>query len=222
VTVEIDWYREDFAYVNEPDANESKEHLTGMLVCHGECPACGNPIVKLEIGPAKQFQNGYMLDGEVASEMILYPQHFLRSVEPEVPESYKKDYSEACAVLTLSPKASAALSRRLLQTILRKEHNIQHKSLAQEIDDFIALRGVPSHLSGAIDAIRNVGNFAAHPLKNTNTGEIVEVEPYEAEWLLEVLDALFDFTFVQPIRLKKRKDELNKKLQAIGKPPMKE
>ena len=83
------------------------------------------------------------------------------------------------------------------------------------------MQQLPSHLAGAIDAIRNLGNFAAHPLKDTNTGEIVDVEPGEAEWLLDVLEQLFDFYFVQPEVLGRKRDELNEKLEAAGKPPMK-
>lgn len=105
--------------------------------------------------------------------------------------------------------------------MLRGEFGIQHSSLAKEIDDFIQLNGVPSYLTDAVDAIRNIGNFAAHPLKDTHSGEIVDVEPGEAEWLLEVLEALFDFAFVQPKKLEERKKKLNKKLQDIGKPQMK-
>lgn len=41
--------------------------------------------------------------------------------------------------------------------------------------------------------MRNIGNFAAHPLKDTSTGEILPVEAGEAEWNLETLEALFDF-----------------------------
>jgi hypothetical protein len=84
------------------------------------------------------------------------------------------------------------------------------------------MKDVPSYLAQAIDAVRNIGNFAAHPLKDTNTGEIIEVESGEAEWLLEVLEALFDFAFIQPIRLEQKKSALNQKLESIGKPPMKE
>ena len=40
---------------------------------------------------------------------------------PEVPSEFTKDYQEACLVLTDSPKASAALSRRCLQNLLREE-----------------------------------------------------------------------------------------------------
>lgn len=56
----------------------------------------------------------------------------------------------------------------------------------------------------------------------TNTGLILGVEPGEAEWLLDVLEALFDFYFVRPARLTAKRDALNKKLAEAGKPPMKE
>ena len=138
-----------------------------------------------------------------------------------MPAPYKQEFLEACAVLSLSAKAGAALSRRLLQSTLREEFHIEKSSLAGEIDDFVKLPDIPSYLSEAVDAVRNVGNFAAHPLKDTNTGEIVDVEPGESEWLLEVLEALFDFAFVQPERLRERKRKLNEKLDALGKPPMK-
>lgn len=80
---------------------------------------------------------------------------------------------------------------------------------------------LPSHVAEAIDAVRNTGNFAAHPMKSQSTGEIVPVEAGEAEWNLDVSEALFDFYFVQPGLLKKKKDALNAKLQEAGKPPMK-
>jgi hypothetical protein len=113
------------------------------------------------------------------------------------------------------------MSRRILQSVLREEFKIKHANLAQEIDEFIQKKDVPSYLTEAVDAVRNIGNFAAHPLKDTNTGEIVEVESGEAEWLLEVNESLFDFAFVQPKRLEERKKSLNAKLSAMGKPPMK-
>lgn len=134
---------------------------------------------------------------------------------------FSKDYNEACLILTLSPKASAALSRRCLQNILREKAGVKKGDLANEIQQVIDSNKLPSHLSESIDAIRNIGNFAAHPLKSTATGEIVEVEPGEAEWLLDVLEALFDFYFVQPAILQAKRDALNKKLAGIGKPAMK-
>lgn len=138
-----------------------------------------------------------------------------------VPVEYRDEYREAALVVDLSPKASATLSRRCLQRFLREHLKIKKRDLAQEIDELLSTGGLPAYLAEALDAIRNIGNFAAHPLKYTNTGEIVDVEPGEAEWLLEVLEMLFDFYFVQPDKAGARKVALNHKLQQLGKPPMK-
>lgn len=80
---------------------------------------------------------------------------------------------------------------------------------------------MPSHLVEAIDAIRNIGNFATHPIKSQKTGEIVPVEPGEAEWNLDVLESLFDFYFVQPEVIKRKRKALNEKLKSAGKKGMK-
>ena len=58
-------------------------------------------------------------------------------------------------------------------------------------------------------------------MKSTSTGTIVEVEPGEAEWTLDVIESLLDFYFVQPALTAKRKAELNKKLKDAGKPEIK-
>lgn len=193
----------------------------GLLVEWDICPECDGTIIQMHQGKYKKTEYGGTLSDTV-SKFIIFPLNSTRQVESEVPDSYKGEFLEASAVLNISPKASAALSRRVLQSVLRNKFGISHRSLAAEIDEFISLPSIPSYLSKAVDAIRNVGNFAAHPLKDTNTGEIIDVEPGEAEWLLEVLEALFDFTFVQPVRLEERKKKLNDKLAAAGKPKMKE
>ncbi len=122
---------------------------------------------------------------------------------------------EACAVLQLSPKASAALSRRNLQAILREKGKTTEKNLYDQIEEIIPK--VPSHISEGLHAVRHIGNFAAHPMKSTNSGEILEVEEGEAEWNLDVLESLFDFYFVQPEIFAKRKAGLNKKLREVAK-----
>lgn len=193
----------------------------GIRVSHGQCPHCDNFLVRVETGEINEEEGPGLALIDVKEE-IVYPKGASRPLDSEVPEPYAGEFREASTIQNMSPKASAALSRRVLQNVLREEFEIKHRSLAQEIDDFIKLKGVPSHLSGAVDAVRNIGNFAAHPSKNSDTGTIVEVEPGEAEWLLDVLDALFDFTFVQPKRLEERKRKLNEKLGEIGKPPMKD
>ena len=136
----------------------------------------------------------------------------------EVPASISNDYKEACLVEHLSPKAAAALARRCLQNIFH-EQGIEKDNLSQEIDEVI--KKLPSHLSESIDSIRNIGNFAAHPTKSTNTGLIVDVENGEAEWNLDTIEQLFDFYYVQPAKTKLKKDALNLKLNGVDKPRMK-
>jgi hypothetical protein len=207
----------------------SDEKITGYEITHVFCPACYNLIVVMRDGKYIPHSGGDDFDTpaiyehleDICNEEIIYPKGSNRPVEPEVPQKYANEYQESSALISISPKASAAMSRRLLQTILREECNVKKSDLVKEIDEFINSEGIPSYLVEAIDAIRNIGNFAAHPSKNTNTGEIVEVEEGEADWLLDILDALFDYIFVQPTKLKEQKKALNKKLKSIGKPPMK-
>jgi len=158
----------------------------------------------------------------IVKELTVWP---ITSSRKPVPSSvdtiFANDYKEACLILNLSPKASAALSRRCLQNILREKAGIKKGNLVNEIQQVIDSHKLPSYLSDNIDVVRNIGNFAAHPMKSTSTGEIIDVEPGEAEWMLDVIELLFDFYFVQPDIAKSKKDALNKKLSDAGKPPMK-
>jgi hypothetical protein len=155
-------------------------------------------------------------------KLLVYPKtHSRKPVPTEVPNAFATDYTEACLVLTDSSKASAALSRRCLQNILREKASVKKGDLATEIQQVLDSGQLPTYLAGSIDAIRNIGNFAAHPSKSTSSGEIVNVEPGEAEWNLEVLESLFDFYFVQPEILRVKKEALNEKLKSMGKPEMK-
>lgn len=174
------------------------------------CPQCGRAVVQ------------YRWDGNAQSPWAtIVPRHAPpRPVPPEVESRFRSDFSEACLVLPLSPKASAALSRRCLQDLLREKAAVKPGNLIREIDDVVASGTLPSWLSGQLHAIRNVGNFAAHPIKDTGTGEIVDVEPGEAEWMLDLLEQLFDFYFVQPARVEASMKALNEKLASAGKPPM--
>jgi len=180
----------------------------------GVCPECQQSIIYL-----CRFYNHP--NSPVSTEAVLvYPKGASRSPVPtEVPPDLREDYKEACLVLQDSPKASAALSRRCLQHLLRTAGGATPQELSKEIDE--VMPKLPSYLADAVDAIRHVGNFAAHPLKSTSSGEIVDVEPGEAEWQLDTLEQLFDYYFVAPAKLKVRRDEMNKKLADAGKPPLK-
>jgi hypothetical protein len=124
-------------------------------------------------------------------------------------------------VFSDSPKASAALSRRCLQALLRAAAGVKPGDLAKEIQQVLDSGTLPSHLSTIIDAVRNIGNFAAHPQKSVSSGLVLPVEPEEAEWNLDVLEALFDHYYVLPAVTAAKRANLNAKLRAAGKPPLK-
>ena len=128
--------------------------------------------------------------------------------------------NEACLVLPFSPKASAALSRRCLQNIIRLKEGIKEGNLKTEIEKLIATNKLPSYISDNLEIIRGFGNIAAHGMEDRASGEILDVEPNEAEFLLDVLELLFDLYFVQAAKAAKMKAALNQKLTSAGQKPI--
>ena len=198
----------------------------GWILVTRNCPACKRMILHLENGePVHTKYDGvspYFSGVKEQVVVLVRPKGSSRTPCPvEVPKEFAEDYTEACLVLPDSPKASAALSRRCLQRILRGIAEVKPGKLANEIQQVIDSGTLPSHIVEVVDAVRNIGNFAAHPLKSEKSGEILPVEPAEAEWNLDVLEALFDFYFVQPAVIRKKREALNRKLKEAGKEPMK-
>jgi hypothetical protein len=180
---------------------------------HQRCPECHKVMI--------DFTS--VRDGGVSQRHTGYPHSSAgeRDIPPEVTSPFRDDLKEACTVLPLSAKASAALSRRCLQSVLKEKGGAKKKDLIDQIEEVIANGGIPTSTAEQLHAVRHIGNFAAHPTKSTITGEILDVEVGEAEWNLDVLEALFDLYFVQPAIAAKRKEELNKKLKEAGKPEIK-
>jgi hypothetical protein len=188
-------------------------------VRHQTCPSCSRAIVELACGVWHAPSSNLI---QIKTRALVYPRGISRTPVPsDVPNDIAEDYKEACLVLNDSPKASAALSRRCLQNTLRNAAGVKQGDLADEIQQVLDSGKLPTQLAESIDAIRNIGNFSAHPMKSKVSGDILPVEPHEAEWNLDVLEALFDFYYVQPAIIAKKRAALNAKLGSAGKPPMK-
>ena len=204
VEIHVDWSR----------SNIRRDSMyTNWDVIWAVCPnpACGKFIFDLKQPSGDQVR--------------VFPSGSNRAPAPkEVPELIAQDYKEACIVLTFSPKASAALSRRCLQTILH-EHGYKGRDLAAEIDMLLneqdPRKAIPDSLRTTIDGIRNFGNFSAHPITDLTSLQVIDVEPEEAEWCLETVEEMFQHFYVRAINAKERKDALDTKLKAAGKPPSK-
>lgn len=194
-------------------------YYTSWIYRTADCPACSQVTIEIAYDGAEGGAD------EDPGWLQVHPSGSNRGpVPPEVPKPIAQDYVEGCLVLPLSPKASAALARRCLQNILRA-HGYKDRDLAKEIDLILnepdPRKGIPESLRNTIDGIRNFGNFSAHPITDLTTLQIIDVEPQEAEWCLEIVEEMFQHFYVRPAQAAARKAALDAKLKSAGKPPSK-
>jgi Domain of unknown function (DUF4145) len=206
--------------------DRDRSYLTTKAVTDGQnaywayrsafCPGCKDYTIEVALARDRQA---------VIAWRQIYPIGANRGPVPaEVPQLIARDYVEACNVLPISAKASAALSRRCLQNMLH-DAGYRDRDLAREIDQLLdepdPRKALPHRLRETVDAIRNFGNFSAHPIDDKTTLQVIEVEPHEAEWCLEVIEELFEHFYVGPAMAAAKKAALDAKLAAGGKQPSK-
>jgi hypothetical protein len=85
------------------------------------------------------------------------------------------------------------------------------KELRKQLDDHTAAKGVTHESVDAIDAVRSVGNIGAHMEKDVNL--IIDIEPGEAQMLIELIEMLFDEWYVE----RQRRDQKLKDILALSK-----
>lgn len=122
----------------------------------------------------------------------LIPAAQMKILPSYVPDPIVADYKEACLIAELSPKASATLSRRCLQGMIRDFWGVRKNRLVDEID---AIKDKIDDLAwNAIDSLRKLGNIGAHMEKDINV--IVDVDPDEAKLLIKLIETLVDDWYV--------------------------
>lgn len=122
----------------------------------------------------------------------LIPAASIEAFPDYVPQVIRDDYREACLVRNASPKASATLSRRCLQGMIRDFWNVSGSTLFEEINKIE--EEVDPTTWDAIHAVRSIGNIGAHMEKDINL--IVDVEPEEADLLIELIETLIKEWYV--------------------------
>ncbi|WP_462381298.1 DUF4145 domain-containing protein [Phascolarctobacterium faecium] len=164
----------------EPSLNDACE----LLVSGTFCPNCRRTIFTAKYTGLKMPKN---------TIIPIYPLSPARQFPDYIPESIRQDYEEAYSILSLSPKASATLSRRCLQGMIRDFWKISERTLFEEIT---ALKDkIPASQYQAIDALRQLGNIGAHMEKDTNL--IIDIEPQEAQYLLKLIELLLQQWYVE-------------------------
>jgi hypothetical protein len=99
----------------------------------------------------------------------LRPDSIAKPQPDYIPMAIRQDYEEACKILHLSPKASATLSRRCLQGMIRDfwSSRVQNLNNAHLWDEIKAIeQDVDPETWKAIKAIKDVGNIGAHMEKD--------------------------------------------------------
>lgn len=130
--------------------------------------------------------------GKVLKSYRLLPQSFTKVFPDYIPTPIIQDYEEACAIIDLSPKASATLSRRCLQGMIRDFWGVSKNRLIDEINAIE--EKVDPVTWKAIDAVRKVGNIGAHMEKDINL--IVDVDTNEASMLIQLIELLVEEWYI--------------------------
>ena len=182
------------------------EGLLGTYITARSClnPTCKKTSFELDIGPALQYADGRFYsfnDSDRIFSQRIIPQGSARPQPDFIPYSLREDYFESCLIRDLSPKASATLTRRCLQGMIRDFSGITKKTLDQEIkalraavEDGSADRAITIETVEAIDHVRSVGNIGAHMEKDIDL--IIPVDPGEAQALIELVEMLFEEWYV--------------------------
>lgn len=152
-------------------------HKDAVIVSFCKCLSCQKISVQI-IGVGEQFCN---------KRISFAPDSIANQHPDHIPQAIRNDYEEACKIVNLSPRASATLSRRCLQGMIRDFWEISGKrSLAQEIK---AIEDkVTPQIKVVLDSVRELGNIGAHMEQDVNL--IVDIDANEATQLIKLIELL--------------------------------
>ena len=193
---------------------------TAMGITSHLCPSCNEKVIWLDESILTLEEGGYR--SEVKSRTLLWPKHAVCKVPDGVLEHLASDFREAHDTLPISPKASAPrLVGDACEAIIQEQEAILDRNLFDQVKKLLALNKVPKYLAGTISTpSATSGTSPPIPRSDQNTGEIVDVDPNEASWTLEVLEGLLAFYFVELPKSAARRSGLNAKLGKAGQKPM--
>lgn len=204
-TISDDDYHLDQTDLTISNADGERRVYTEFIVCPN--PECKRLTLAIRMCRLRR-SSGTWFKGDLVKEWRLVPPSKAVVFPEYVPKPIRDDYTEACLIADLSPKASATLSRRCLQGIVRHFWKVKAGRLVDEIDQ--VKEKTDSLTWEAIGAVRKVGNIGAHMEKDIDL--IIEVEPGEAELLIELIETLVRDWYVA----RRERDERLEKIKAMA------
>jgi len=185
-----------------------RELDTVFVICPN--PECRQVTLRADLYRATRKSDVHLTwqRGQLIDTWQLVPPSQAKVFPDYVPEAIRDDYKEACLIRDLSPKASATLSRRCLQGMIRDFWNVKKPKLSQEIE---AIKDEVDPLTWkAIDGVRNIGNIGAHMEQDIDL--IIEVEPEEAGRLIWLIELLIKDWYIS----RREREEGLKTIQAVS------
>ena len=147
------------------------------------CPNCGEYTISAK-------GKGSAVDDV---DVTIRPKSIAYKFPDYIPQAIRSDYEEACSIVNLSPKASATLSRRCLQGMIRDFFQVSKANLFEEIN---AIKDkIPTEQWAVLDGLRRIGNIGAHMERDINL--IVDIEPGEAQKLIKLIELLLQQWYIE-------------------------
>jgi hypothetical protein len=179
---------------------------TSVIVCPND--RCRQYVVEASLFRTSMGSARRKRDTPAIANWTLRPKSLAKILPDYIPKPIIDDYEEACLILVDSPKASATLSRRCLQGMIRDYWKISKPRLIEEIN---ALRGIIDESTWyAIDAVRSIGNIGAHMERDIDL--IIDVDPGESAILIQLLETLFKEWYINRFE----RDQQMKQIVAIA------
>lgn len=190
------------------DIAESISGKIGLRLLAITCPneECKKLWLKVQLKMASKYNDE--IPSGLLQEWQLLPESEAKVLPDYIPRPIQEDYYEACRIRDLSSKASATLSCRCLQGMIRDFWKISKSRLKDEVDELE--NRVDSITWEAIDSVRSVGNIGAHMEKDIDI--IIDVEPKEAQLLIELIEQLISDWYIQ----RHDREERMKKVKQIA------
>ena len=150
-----------------------------------KCPNCGEYTITIT-------GRGSSVNDIPAT--FIRPNSVAKRFPEYVPFAIRQDYEEACSIVNLSPKASATLSRRCLQNMIRDFWKINGKK--RLVDEIGALEDkVPAAQWKVLNSLRRIGNIGAHPEADVNL--IIDIESNDAQKLISIIELLIKQWYIE-------------------------
>lgn len=196
-------------YIDSKDKKSEINKFFGISV-FVEIIICPNPkchkhsVYIAEYNTTKTYNNHqrqyHITNDDEIKKIQLSPDTKCKNFPDYVPIAVQNDYKEAVLISDLSPKASATLSRRCLQGILRDYWGVKPQKLFNEINE--VKDKIDSITWDAIDSTRKIGNIGAHMEKDIDL--IIDVEPEEAKLLIHLIEVLIENWYIDSHEKKQR------------------